>query len=169
MENKYIFKIFHKVDLFDFEVISFPFLESNIPKYICYNTFFSQLVRFSTICSEISGFAERVSILYHKLLKRNYNEYLLEKTFKRFLCHYSDKLLKYNTNFNKLWQVCTQYQPKIPPDIDNSIIALESDSSHTGKVKSCYNPLRLGTVIVLVSSGIDFVNTPRLYSDRATR
>ena len=37
------------------------------------------------------------------------------------------------------------------------------------KVKSCYNPLRLGTVIVLVSSGIDFVNTPRLYSDQATR
>ena len=37
------------------------------------------------------------------------------------------------------------------------------------KVKSCYNPLRLGTVIVLVSSGIDFVNTPRLYSDPATR
>ena len=32
------------------------------------------------------------------------------------------------------------------------------------KVKSCYNPLRLGTVIVLVSSGIDFANTPRLYS-----
>ena len=37
------------------------------------------------------------------------------------------------------------------------------------KVKSCYNPLRHGTVIVLVSSGIDFVNTPRLYSDQATR
>ena len=37
------------------------------------------------------------------------------------------------------------------------------------KVKSCYNLLRLGTVIALVSSGIDFVNTPRLYSDRATR
>ena len=36
------------------------------------------------------------------------------------------------------------------------------------KVKSCYNPLRLETVNVLVSSGIDCVNTPRLYSDRAT-
>ena len=32
-----------------------------------------------------------------------------------------------------------------------------------------YNPLRLGTVIVLVSSGIDFVNTPRLYSDPPTK
>ena len=44
----------------------------------------------------------------------------------------------------------------------------ESGKCHTLKVKSCYNPLRLGTVIVLVSSGIDFVNTPRLYSNRAT-
>ena len=39
----------------------------------------------------------------------------------------------------------------------------------TTKVKSCYNPLRLEIVIVLVSSGKDFVNTPRLYTDRATR
>ena len=38
------------------------------------------------------------------------------------------------------------------------------------KVKSCYNPLRLGTVIVLVSSGIDFVNSPHhLYSDPRRR
>ena len=37
-------------------------------------------------------------------------------------------------------------------------------TEHFEKVKSCYNPLRPGTAIVLVSSGIDFVNTPRLYS-----
>ena len=40
---------------------------------------------------------------------------------------------------------------------------------HDNKVKSCYNSLRLGTVIALVSSGRSFANTPRLYSDRATR
>ena len=39
----------------------------------------------------------------------------------------------------------------------------------TNKGKVVYNPLRLGTVIALVSSGIDFVNTPRFYSDRASR
>ena len=43
------------------------------------------------------------------------------------------------------------------------------EDSGSGKSKVVFNPLRLGTVIVLVSSGIDFVNTPRLYSDRATR
>ena len=48
-------------------------------------------------------------------------------------------------------------------------IKLVIDYCYRIKVKSCYNPLRLGTVIVLVSSGIGFVNTPLLYSDRATR
>ena len=43
------------------------------------------------------------------------------------------------------------------------------DIARYAKVKSSYNPLGLGTVIVLVSSGIDFVNTPPLYSDRGTR
>ena len=40
VNNRFCFKVFHKVDIFDFEVISFPFLESNILQYICYNTFF---------------------------------------------------------------------------------------------------------------------------------
>ena len=40
VNRRFCFKVFHKVDLFDFEVISFLFLESNIPQYICYNTFF---------------------------------------------------------------------------------------------------------------------------------
>ena len=50
-----------------------------------------------------------------------------------------------------------------------SIPELKISEDFSVKVKSCYNPLRLETVIVLVSSGIDFVNTPHLYSDRATR
>ena len=41
VNRRFCFKVFHKVDLF--ELISFPFLEI-LPQYICYNTFFSQLV-----------------------------------------------------------------------------------------------------------------------------
>ena len=55
------------------------------------------------------------------------------------------------------------------PTRNHSNVILKHDRENDTKVKSCYNPLRLGTVIVLISSGIDFVNTPRLYSDRATR
>ena len=67
IDNKFEFKIFHKVDLFTFDVISFPFLESNIPKRICYSTFLSQLIRFTRICSTKFGFAERVNMLHNKL------------------------------------------------------------------------------------------------------
>ena len=56
---------------------------------------------------------------------------------------------------------------KIVTGLDRINPRLFFDFAHDSK--SCYNPLRLGTVIVLVSSGIDFVNTPRLYSDRAAR
>ena len=44
LDNKFVFKIFHKVDLFNFEMISFPYLESNVPSQICYYTFFSSPV-----------------------------------------------------------------------------------------------------------------------------
>ena len=56
------------------------------------------------------------------------------------------------------------------PSFSRMLIWLLTKAEPTiAKVKSCYNPLRLGTVIVLVSSGFDFVNTPHLYSDRAAR
>ena len=49
--DKFITKIFHKVDLFNFEAISYPFQDSNIPSHIGYETFLSQLIRFSRVCT----------------------------------------------------------------------------------------------------------------------
>ena len=57
----------------------------------------------------------------------------------------------------------------VRPTCDLCDVTVDGRNIKQSKAKSCYNPLRLGTVIVLISSGIDFVNTPRLYSDRATR
>ena len=140
VNNRFCFKVFHKVDLFDFEVISFPFLESNIPQHICYNTFFSQLVRFSTICSNTSGFAERVHIIYQKLLKRNYDKKKLEKTFNKFTCHYSENLIKYDIPIQKLWQVCLNYNYLTPPSIINKVSFADSNSIFQ---TNNYIPLRL--------------------------
>ena len=140
VNKRFCFKVFHKVDLFDFEVISFPFLESNIPQYICYNTFFSQLVRFSTICSNTSGFAERVHIIYQKLLKRNYDKKKLEKTFNKFTCHYSENLIKYDIPIQKLWQVCLNYNSVTPPSIINKVSFADSNSIFQ---TNNYIPLRL--------------------------
>ena len=68
-----------------------------------------------------------------------------------------------------------EFDPEEEGDEEDAGNACQSQPSVTAllararKAKSCYNPLRLGTVIVLVSSGIQFVNTTGLYRDRATR
>ena len=48
-ENRFITKIYHKVEDFDLEVVSFPFPTSNMSDNITYNSFYSQLVRFSCL------------------------------------------------------------------------------------------------------------------------
>ena len=55
-ENRFITKIYHKVDDFDFEVVSFLFPTSNMSDHITYNSFYSQLVRFSSVCSKFNDF-----------------------------------------------------------------------------------------------------------------
>ena len=60
-----------KMDLFDFEVISFPFFECNIPQYnMLYYIFLSWL-----------DFLQFVHIIYKKLLKQNYDKKKIEKNF----------------------------------------------------------------------------------------
>ena len=115
MDNKFVFKIFDKVDLFNFEVISFPYLESNVPSQICYKTFFSQLVRFANICSNFAGFAERVTFVFNKLLARKYDKELLERTFHKFVCQYSDIVLGFTPNIQHLLQSGLDFQNCVPP------------------------------------------------------
>ena len=44
-QKRFVVGIYHKVDDFNFEVISFPFPSSNIHSQLGYNTFYSQLMR----------------------------------------------------------------------------------------------------------------------------
>ena len=109
-QGNFNFKVFHKIDLFNFDVVSYPFLDSNIPQRICYNTFFSQLIRFTRISSTLSAFAERVQLIYNKLLNRGYNAFLLSKTFSRFLCQYSHEVIKFDVDVSNLLQFCLNYK-----------------------------------------------------------
>ena len=98
------------------------------------------MVRFSTICANTYGFAERVHIIYQKLLKRNYDKKKLEKTFNKFTCHYSENLIKYDIPIQKLWQVCLYYNSVTPPSIINKVSFADSNSIFQ---TNNYIPLRL--------------------------
>ena len=49
--DKFVTGIYHKVDDFNFEVIGYPFPNSNIHSSLDYYTFYSQLIKFHRLCN----------------------------------------------------------------------------------------------------------------------
>ena len=93
-EGKIFTKVYCKTDHFPFEVISLPFLESNLDTNICYNVFYGQIVRFQRLTSFREDFEARVKFLASILIKRGYNI--------KFLCRRFTKALdKYGSEFQK--------------------------------------------------------------------
>ena len=101
--EKFIVGIYHKVDDFDFEVISFPFPESNIHSKVGYNCFYSQLIRFYRLCNNVIDFAIRVKMLYGKLSGRGYSCTILKRFFLKFCGRYPIDLKYDFSDGNTLW------------------------------------------------------------------
>ena len=76
--------IYHKVDDFNFEVISYPFPQSNIHTMLGYSTYYPQLIRFFRMFNNINDFLFRAKFSYTKLGKRGYKHILPLKYFMRF-------------------------------------------------------------------------------------
>ena len=74
-------KVFCKTDSFPFEVISLPFLESNLDRGVCYRVFYGQVIRFQRLCSLLRDFEERTRFLARILINRGYNKGLLQRQF----------------------------------------------------------------------------------------
>ena len=98
LDNKFVTKIYHKVDKFNFEVVSFPFPDSNINSKIISNTFYSQLIRYLNICTHSFDFVSRFTLIFHKLKDRGFPESSLKKTLKKFILKNPLILEKYGFN-----------------------------------------------------------------------
>ena len=72
VDHKFITGIYHKVDDFNFEVISYPFPQSNVHSMLGYSTYHSQHIRFFRLCNNINEFLFRAKFSYSKLVKRGY-------------------------------------------------------------------------------------------------
>ena len=56
VDHKFISDIYHKVDDFNFEVISYPYPQSNVHSMLGYSTYYSHLIRFFRLCNNINAF-----------------------------------------------------------------------------------------------------------------
>ena len=85
----YIVKLYDKRDDFNFDIVNFPFLSSNIPQSPAYGVFVSQLIRYARASSLYEDFIMRSQLLTSKLLKQGFTRNRLIATFKKFYGRHS--------------------------------------------------------------------------------
>jgi len=65
-------KLYEKRDDFNFLIVNFPFICSNIPAAPAYGVYISQLIRFSRACGSYQDFLDRRFLLTRKLLNQGF-------------------------------------------------------------------------------------------------
>ena len=82
--GKFTVSLYDKRKDFPFDVISYLFLDGNVPTALSYGVFMSQLVRFAKVNSSFKGFKYDVSELTKKLVCQGFNLAALRKKFVKF-------------------------------------------------------------------------------------
>ena len=66
-------KIYDKHDDFNLEKVNLPFLDGDVSRSPSYGVYFSKLIRFARVCSNVDDFNNRNLLLTAKLLKHGYS------------------------------------------------------------------------------------------------
>ena len=93
-------KIYDKRDDFNFPIINFPFLSSNIPYAPSFGVYISQLIRYSRACSHSTDFI--CVLLTQKLIQQSYEEDRLKLTLRKFYGHRHQLVDPYDVSLTKL-------------------------------------------------------------------
>ena len=95
-------KIYDKRNDFDFDIVTFPFLDGDVPHSTSYNVYISQLIRFARVSSHVADFNARNKSLTAKLFQQGYWYRKLRKTFSKFYCRHYELVSKFNVGFKTL-------------------------------------------------------------------
>ena len=101
-------RLYDKRDDFNFAIVNFPFLSSNIPSAPAYGIYVSQLIRYARTCSNYQNFMERGKVLTTKLLSQGYQKTKLVATLKKFYGRHHDLVNPYNVAVSRIvyWWFC---------------------------------------------------------------
>jgi hypothetical protein len=65
-------KLYDKIDDFNFPIVNFPFICSNIPAATAFGVYNSQMIRYSRACGSYQDFLDRDLLLTRKLLNQGF-------------------------------------------------------------------------------------------------
>ena len=97
-----VLRLYDKRDNFNFLIVNFPFLCSNIPSAPAYGVDVSQLVRYARACCKYPDFVDRGKLLTNQLFSQGYRKAKLVSTVKKFYGRHHDLVDPYNVAVSKL-------------------------------------------------------------------
>jgi hypothetical protein len=80
---------------FDFAIVNFPILCSNVPLSSAYGVYVFQLIRYARACFAYEDFSKRGQLLAKKLMLQGYNESRLKSPFCKFYGRYNNPVCDY--------------------------------------------------------------------------
>jgi hypothetical protein len=83
-EGQLRMKLYDKRDDFNFPVVNFPFVCSNIPAAPAYGVYISQMIRYSRACGSYRDFLDRGLLLTRKLLNQEFLLVKLKSSLRKF-------------------------------------------------------------------------------------
>ena len=95
-------KLYDKRDDFNFNIVNFPYLCSNIPKSPAYGVYVSQLIRYARASSLYEDFISRSRLLTSKLLKQGYTRNRLIATLKKFYGRHNNLVNKFDMSVTRI-------------------------------------------------------------------
>jgi hypothetical protein len=88
-EGRLRMKLYDKRDDFNFPIVNFPFICSNISAASAYGVYISQLIRYSRACGSYQDFLDRELLLTRKLLNQGFLLVKLKSSLRTFYdCHH---------------------------------------------------------------------------------
>jgi hypothetical protein len=101
LQGLYI-RIYDKRDDFNFPIVNFPFMCSNVPISPCYGVYISQLIRYSRACTLYKDFIYRGYLLSTKLTSQGYEMCRLISTVRKFYGRHLNLVKKYDKSVSQI-------------------------------------------------------------------
>ena len=95
-------KPYNKKDDFNFPIVNFPFICSNIPAALAYGVYISQLIRYSRACSSYQDVLDRGLLLTRKLLNQGFLLVKLKSSLREFYGRHHNLVDRYGIAVSKM-------------------------------------------------------------------
>ena len=84
VDGRFIYHSYDKRKSFSFEVVNYPYMNSNVPKSPSYGVFISQLTRFCVVNSQVNQFQSNIKELTDKLLRQGFDITIMKAKYRKF-------------------------------------------------------------------------------------